>query len=151
MKYLIPLLAFLLIGCDGEKGDVTPSQGPLDEAASETKPTDAVSVENPNLKYVIESDVVTITSCAEDATGDLGSPTNSAGTAGTQIGSTDFGGAGRRRGGAWRSLVSTLPPRVTKERTSWPITQAAPSPLDIKQARVGWRSARHMSRAKITF
>ena len=48
MKYLIPLLAFLLIGCDGEK-------------SNETNPPEAVSV-NPNLKYSIKGpDAVTIT------------------------------------------------------------------------------------------
>ena len=51
MKHLISLLAFsFLIGCDGEKSN---------------EPT------NPNLKYVIEGDAVTITSCAEDASGEL--------------------------------------------------------------------------------
>ena len=100
MKCLIPLLAFLLIGCDGEKSNTAPSEGPieeaaseapsersLEEAASETKPTEAVSVENPNLRYVIEGDTVTITGCAEDASGELiiaekieGKPVTSIGT-----------------------------------------------------------------------
>ncbi|MDB4660410.1 hypothetical protein OAE70_00740, partial [bacterium] len=72
MKHLIPLLAFsFLIGCDGEKSNVAPSKDSPKEAASETKPTDAVSVENPNLKYVIESDVVTITRCKTRVSGEL--------------------------------------------------------------------------------
>lgn len=72
MKHLISLLAFsLLIGCDGEKSNVAPSEGPIEEAASETKPTEAVSVENPNLKYVIEGDAVTITGCDKKASGEL--------------------------------------------------------------------------------
>ena len=71
MKYLISLLAFsFLIGCDGEKSNVAPSEGPIEEAASESKPPEAVSV-NPNLKYKIEGDAVTITGCAEDASGEL--------------------------------------------------------------------------------
>ena len=52
MKHLIPLLAFsFLIGCDGEKSNVAPSKDSPEkaasEAASETKPTEAVSVEKP--------------------------------------------------------------------------------------------------------
>ncbi|MDB4501738.1 hypothetical protein N9234_03915, partial [Akkermansiaceae bacterium] len=91
MKHLISLLAFsLLIGCDGEKGDVPPSQGPLDEAASETKPTDAVSVENPNLKYVIESDVVTITRCKTRVSGELIIPSVIEGNPVTSIGTQAF-------------------------------------------------------------
>ena len=51
MKHLIPLLAFsFLIGCDGEKSNVAPSESPLKEAASENNPPEAVSV-NPNLRY----------------------------------------------------------------------------------------------------
>ena len=101
MKHLIPLLAFsFLIGCDGEKSNVAPSKDSpeeaaseapsersLEEATSETKPTEAVSVENPNLRYVIEGDTVTITGCAEDASGELiiaekieGKPVTSIGT-----------------------------------------------------------------------
>ena len=58
MKHLISLLAFsLLIGCDGEK-------------SNETKPPEAVSV-NPNLKYVIIGDTVTITGCDKKASGHL--------------------------------------------------------------------------------
>ena len=63
MKHLISLLAFsFLIGCDGEKSNVAPSEGPIEEAAAEAKPPEAVSV-NPNLNYEIEGDVVTITDC----------------------------------------------------------------------------------------
>ena len=52
MKHLISLLAFsFLIGCDGEKSNVAPSKDSPEkaasEAASETKPTEAVSVEKP--------------------------------------------------------------------------------------------------------
>ena len=51
MKSFTPLLAFIfLIGCDGEKSNVAPSESPLKEAASETNPPEAVSV-NPNLRY----------------------------------------------------------------------------------------------------
>ena len=51
MKHLISLLAFsFLIGCDGEKSNEASSEIPLKEAAFETKPTEAVSV-NPNLRY----------------------------------------------------------------------------------------------------
>jgi hypothetical protein len=71
MKHLIPLLAFsFLIGCDGEKGDVTTSERSPEEAASEAKPPKAVSV-NPNLKYEIEGDAVTITGCDKKASGEL--------------------------------------------------------------------------------
>ncbi|MDA7509463.1 hypothetical protein N8481_01550, partial [Akkermansiaceae bacterium] len=70
MKHLISLLAFsFLIGCDGEKSNKSPFEGLLGKADSETKPTEAVSVENPNLKYVIEGDAITITSCDENASG----------------------------------------------------------------------------------
>ena len=93
MKYLIPLLAFsLLIGCDGEKSNKSPFEGLLGKADSETKPTEAVSVENPNLKYVIEGDTVTITSCAEDASGELVIPTKIEGKSVTKIGNKDFVG-----------------------------------------------------------
>ena len=51
MKHLIPLLAFsFLIGCDGEKSN---------------EPT------NPNLKYEIKGDAVTITGCDKKASGEL--------------------------------------------------------------------------------
>ena len=51
MKHLIPLLAFsFLIGCDGEKSN---------------EPT------NPNLKYEIKGDTVTITGCDKKASGEL--------------------------------------------------------------------------------
>jgi hypothetical protein len=87
MKHLIPLLAFsFLIGCDGEKSNTAPSKDSPKEAASETKTPEAVSV-NPNLKYEIQGDAVTITGCAEDASGELiipaiieGKPVTSVGT-----------------------------------------------------------------------
>ena len=64
------LLAFsFLIGCDGEKSNVAPSKGSPEEAA-EVKPPEAVSV-NPNLKYVIKGDAVTITGCDKKASGEL--------------------------------------------------------------------------------
>ena len=87
MKYLISLLAFsFLIGCDAEKSNKSPFEGLLGKADSETKPTEAVSVENPNLKYVIEGDAVTITSCAEDASGELVIPEKIEGKSVTKIG-----------------------------------------------------------------
>ena len=71
MKHLISLLAFsFLIGCDGEKSNVAPSKDSPEEAATETKPPEAVSV-NPNLKYVIIGDTVTITGCDKKASGHL--------------------------------------------------------------------------------
>ena len=75
MKHLISLLSLIfLIGCDGEKSNVAPSEGPLKEAASEVKPPETVSV-NPNLKYVIgyvtEGGAVTITGCDKKASGEL--------------------------------------------------------------------------------
>ena len=54
-----------------DEGGVAPSDAPIQEAASETKPTEAVSVENPNLKYVIEGDAVTITGCDKKASGEI--------------------------------------------------------------------------------
>jgi hypothetical protein len=91
MKHLIPLLAFsFLIGCDGEKGDVTTSDGPLEEAASETKPTEAVSVENPNLKYEIKGDSLTITGCDKKASGELIIPSVIEGNPVTSIGFSAF-------------------------------------------------------------
>ena len=85
-------MAFLLIGCDEEKSNKSPFEGLLGKADSETKPTEAVSVENPNLKYVIEGDAVTITSCAEDASGELVIPTKIEGKSVTKIGNKDFVG-----------------------------------------------------------
>jgi hypothetical protein len=71
MKYLISLLAFsFLIGCDGEKSNTAPSKDSPEKAASEAKPPKAVSV-NPNLKYEIEGDAVTITGCDKKASGEL--------------------------------------------------------------------------------
>ena len=70
MRYLIPLLAFLLIGCDGENSNVAPSKDSPEETASGTKPPEAVSV-NPNLKYGIKGDAVTITGCDKKASGEL--------------------------------------------------------------------------------
>ena len=71
MKYLVPLLAFsLLIGCDGEKRNEPTSKDPPKEAAPEVKPPEAISV-NPNLKYVIKGDTVTITGCDKKASGHL--------------------------------------------------------------------------------
>ena len=43
MKYFIPLLAFgLLIGCDGEEGDVTTSKDSPEETATEAPSKDAL-------------------------------------------------------------------------------------------------------------
>jgi hypothetical protein len=71
MKYLIPLLAFsLLIGCDREKRNEPTSKDHPKEAASEVKPPEVISV-NPNLKYVIKGDTVTITGCDKKASGHL--------------------------------------------------------------------------------
>ena len=70
MKYLIPLLAFyFLIGCDGEK-------------SNETK--------NPNLKYRMEGDEVTITGCATGASRELIIPANIEGKPVTSIGFVAF-------------------------------------------------------------
>ena len=70
MKYLIPLLAFnFLIGCDGEK-------------SNETK--------NPNLKYRMEGDEVTITGCDTKASGDLIIPAKIEGKTVTGIRSLAF-------------------------------------------------------------
>ena len=88
MKHLISLLAFsLLIGCDGEKGNVAPSKDSIEEATSKTKP---ISVENPNLRYVIEGDTVTITSCNKKASGELIIPANIEGKPVTKIGEEAF-------------------------------------------------------------
>ena len=90
MKHLISLLAFsFLIGCDGEKSNVAPSEGPIEEAAAEAKPPEAVSV-NPNLKYEIKGDAVTITGCAEDASGELIIPAKIEGKPVTSIGKRAF-------------------------------------------------------------
>jgi len=69
MKYLIPLLAFLLIGCDGEKSN---------------EPT------NPNLEYKIEGDTVTITHCVYGASGELIIPSVIEGNPVTSIGYNAF-------------------------------------------------------------
>ena len=90
MKHLIPLLAFsFLIGCDGEKSNVAPSEGPIEGAASETKPPEAVSI-NPNLKYEIKGDAVTITSCDKKASGELIIPSTIEGKPVTSIGDKAF-------------------------------------------------------------
>ncbi len=103
MKYLITLLAFIfLIGCDGEKSNTAPSKDSPEEAASEapserspkeatteTKPPEAVSV-NPNLKYEIKGDAVTVTRCDEDASGELIIPANIEGKPVTSIGGGAF-------------------------------------------------------------
>ena len=90
MKQLIPLLAFsLLIGCDGEKGNVAPSKDSIEEATFKTK-LKPVSVENPNLYYVIEGDTVTITNCNKKASGELIIPANIEGKPVTKIGEEAF-------------------------------------------------------------
>ncbi|MDB4420529.1 leucine-rich repeat domain-containing protein [Akkermansiaceae bacterium] len=90
MKHLISLLAFsLLIGCDGEKSNTAPSERSPKEAASETKSPEAVSV-NPNLKYKIEGDAVTITGCDKKALGDLIIPAKIEGKPITSIGNSAF-------------------------------------------------------------
>ncbi|MDC0268971.1 leucine-rich repeat domain-containing protein, partial [Akkermansiaceae bacterium] len=93
MKHLISLLAFsFLIGCNGEK-------------SNETKPPKSVSV-NPNLKYEIKGDAVTITGRAAGASGELIIPANIEGKPVTSIGAGAFG---------WHdSLTSiTIPDGVT--------------------------------------
>ena len=90
MKHLISLLAFsFLIGCDGEKSNTVPSERSPKEAASETKSPEAVSV-NPNLKYKIEGDAVTITGCDKKALGDLIIPAKIEGKPVTSIGNSAF-------------------------------------------------------------
>ena len=72
MKHLISLLAFsLLIGCDGEKSN---------------EPT------NPNLKYEIKGDAVTITGRATGTSGELIIPANIEGKPVTSIGGYAFRG-----------------------------------------------------------
>ena len=74
---MISLLAFsLLVGCDGEK-------------SNETNPPEAVSV-NPNSKYEIEGDAVTITECDKKASGELIIPANIEGKPVTSIGGAAF-------------------------------------------------------------
>ena len=106
MKSLTPLLAFsFLIGCDGEKSNVAPSKDSSEESATEAKPPKSVSIK-PNLKYVIEGDVVTITGCAEDASGELVIAEKIEGKSVTNIGNEAFGGC--------TSLTSiTIPDSVT--------------------------------------
>ena len=90
MKHLISLLAFsLLIGCDGEKSNVAPSEGPIEEAASETKPPEAVSV-NPNLKYEVKGGEVTITGTNKRPSGELIIPKIIEGKPVTSIGTQAF-------------------------------------------------------------
>ena len=90
MKHLISLLAFsFLIGCDGEKSNVAPSKDSPEEAATETKPPEAVSV-NPNLKYEIQGDAVTITGCDKKASGELIIPAIIEGKPVTSIGNEAF-------------------------------------------------------------
>ena len=90
MKHLNWLLAFsLLIGCDGEKGNVAPSKDSIEEATFKTK-LKPVSVENPNLYYVIEGDMVTITNCNKKASGELIIPANIEGKPVTKIGEEAF-------------------------------------------------------------
>ncbi|MDB4660723.1 leucine-rich repeat domain-containing protein, partial [bacterium] len=90
MKHLISLLAFsLLIGCDGEKSNTAPSKDSSEETASETKPPEAVSV-NPNLKYEVKGDAVTVTGCDENASGELIIPAKIEGKPVTSIGGFAF-------------------------------------------------------------
>ena len=93
MKHLISLLAFsFLVGCDGEK-------------SNETNPPEAVFVD-PNLKYEIEGDTVTITGCDKKALGDLIIPAKIEGKPVTSIGDLTFA--------SFRSLTSiTIPDGVT--------------------------------------
>ena len=82
-------MAFLLIGCDGENSNVSPSKDSPEETASGTKPPEAVSV-NPNLKYGIKGDAVTITVCDKKASGELIIPANIEGKTVTSIGDKAF-------------------------------------------------------------
>ncbi|MDB4420530.1 leucine-rich repeat domain-containing protein [Akkermansiaceae bacterium] len=95
MKYLITLLAFIfLIGCNGEKSNVAPPDGPIEEAATEevateTNPIEAVSV-NPNFKYKIEGDEVTITGTSKRPSNHLIIPKIIEGKPVTSIGESAF-------------------------------------------------------------
>ena len=82
-------MALLLIGCDGENSNVAPSKDSPEETASGTKPPEAVSV-NPNLKYGIKGDAVTITGCDKKASGELIIPANIEGKTVTSIGDKAF-------------------------------------------------------------
>mgnify|MGYP003896807675 CR=1 FL=1 len=90
MKHLISLLAFsFLIGCDGENSNVAPSKDSPEETASGTKPPEAVSV-NPNLKYEIKGDKVTITGTNKRPSGELIIPNIIEGKPVTSIGDYAF-------------------------------------------------------------
>jgi hypothetical protein len=62
MKHLISLLAFsFLIGCDGEKSNVAPSEDPIEEAANEAPSEGSLEKQQLEMKLT-EIDVAEVSS-----------------------------------------------------------------------------------------
>ena len=105
MKNLLFIaISILAVGCGG-KDESTTETKPVEEKVVEVKPTEEAPL-NPNLKYEIKGDSVTITDCDEGASGKLEIPSTIEGKPVTSI-----------RGGAFvfcKSLRNiTIPDSVT--------------------------------------
>ena len=101
---LLIAISILAVGCGG-KDESTTETKPVEEKVVEVKPTEEAPL-NPNLKYEIKGDSVTITDCDEGASGKLEIPSTIEGKPVTSI-----------RGGAFvfcKSLRNiTIPDSVT--------------------------------------
>ena len=69
---LLIAIAILAVGC-GAKDESTTETKPVEEKVVEVKPTEEAPL-NPNLKYEIKGDSITITDCDEGASGKLEIP-----------------------------------------------------------------------------
>ena len=87
---IIASLPLLLGGCGGEKKESV-GEVKSEELLAETKPVEEVHL-NPNLKYEIKDDEVTITGCDKKASGELTIPATIEGNPVTSIGIQAFDG-----------------------------------------------------------
>ena len=85
---LLVTLPLLLGGCGGEKKESV-GEVKSEELLAETKPVEEVHL-NPNLKYEIKDDEVTITGCDKKASGALTIPATIEGKPVTSIGKSAF-------------------------------------------------------------
>ena len=89
MKILLLIaITILAVGCGGKDASTTETK-PVEEKVVEVKPTEEAPL-NPNLKYEIKGDAVTITGCDKTASGALTIPATMEGRTVTSIGNSAF-------------------------------------------------------------